>query len=172
MVSQKILMIILVSDQEPEATCDGNSICSFLQANTQVLFCCCKYTAEPSFRVSMWLSIVSARAFPNVPPRGIPTMASRSPKPSPTSTRWEHVLKHSLTPNSCKMWEFFFIKGGIPSMSIYQVILSCQNMFYNDGREVFWDLVLGTFILGKNLRKTGKCGFFPIFLNFKIATKK
>ena len=31
-------MIILVSDQEPEATCDGNSICSFLQANTQVLF--------------------------------------------------------------------------------------------------------------------------------------
>ena len=100
-------MIILVSDQEPEATCDGNSICSFLQANTQVLFCCCKYTAEPSLRVSMWLSIVSARAFPNVPPRGIPTMASRLPKPSPTSTRWEHVLKHSLTPNSCKMWEFF-----------------------------------------------------------------
>ena len=116
----------------------------------------CKYTAEPSIRVSMWLSIVSARAFPNVPPRGIPTMASRSPKPSPTSTRWEHVLKHSLTPNSCKMWDFF-TKGGIPSMSIFQVILSCQNMFYNDGREVFWDLVLGTSISGENSR-TGVSG--------------
>ena len=57
----------------------------------------------------------------------------------------------------------FFIKGGIPSMSIYQVILSCQNMFYNDGREVFWDLVLGTSISGENSRKTGKCGVFSPF---------
>ena len=66
----------------------------------------------------------------------------------------------------------FFIKGGIPSMSIYQVILSCQNIFYNDGREVFWDLVLGTFISGENSRKTGKCGIFSHFLKFQNSNKK
>ena len=88
------------------------------------IFFCCKYTAEPSLRVSMWLSIVSARAFPNVPPRGMPTMASQSPRPSPTSTRWEHVLKHSLLAlNSCKMWEFFYqrrdpINVNLPSDSV------------------------------------------------------
>ena len=158
-------MIILVSDQEPEATCDGNSICSFLQANTQVLFCCCKYTAEPSLRVSMWLSIVSARAFPNVPPRGIPTMANRSPKPSPTSTRWEHILKHSLTPNSCKMWEFF-------TMNPINVNLPSDSELSKHVLQRWEGSFSGRPFRGKIQGKQGNVGFFPIFLNFKIATKK
>ena len=102
-----------------------------------IVFFCCKYTAEPSFRVSMWLSIVSARAFPNVPPRGIPTMASRSPKPSPTSTRWEHILKHSLTPNSCKMWDFFLRKEGSHQCQFTKWFWAVKTCFTTMGGKYF-----------------------------------
>ena len=56
----------------------------------------------------------------------------------------------------------FFIKGGIPSMSIYQVILSCQNMFYNDGREVYWDLVSRDVHFGGKFKENREMwDFFP-----------
>ena len=129
----------------------------------------CKYTAEPSLRVSMWLSIVSARAFPNVPPRGIPTMASRSPKPSPTSTRWEHILKHSLTPNSCKMWEFFTmnpINVNLPSDSELSkhVLQRWEGSFLgSSSRDVHF---------GEKLKENREMWVFSHFLKFQNSNKK
>ena len=49
-------------DQEPEATCSGNSICAFLQANNQVVLCLCKQLSSAFVSQVSWSPTISVFA--------------------------------------------------------------------------------------------------------------
>ena len=49
-------------DQEPEATCSGNSICAFLQANNQVVLCLCKQICSAFVSQVSWSPTISVFA--------------------------------------------------------------------------------------------------------------
>ena len=49
-------------DQEPEATCSGNSICAFLQANNQVVLCLCKQLCSAFVSQVSWSPTISVFA--------------------------------------------------------------------------------------------------------------